>query len=167
MRSAAPVSCPCAVSCARRSIAARVAWAAVLALPFYLIPTVGKVQNYAPLHTAEVYELSGWAKANTGKEDLFVFPDAGRALHPGIFRVNAQRALYVDWKSGGQVNLLRHFAKGWWDRWQKAGGETYDPSKISRLGEYGIDYFVLKKVNKLADRSPVYENAGYVVYRAR
>ena len=33
---------------------------------------------------------------------MFLFPDVGHDLYPGIFRALSERALYVDWKSGGQ-----------------------------------------------------------------
>lgn len=153
----------CAAAAARWHSA--VAWAAVLVLPFYLIPQVGQVRNYPPLHHPEVYELADWARANTGKDDLFVFPDAGRELYPGLFRVYALRPLYVDWKGGGQVNLLRDFAYQWWDRWQKAGGEVYDPSKLDRLRHYGIDYVVLKQAHRVPTKTPIFENSKYVAYR--
>lgn len=153
----------CAAAAARWHSA--VAWAAVLTLPFYLIPQVGKVQNYPPLHHPEVYELADWARSNTQKDDLFVFPDAGRELYPGLFRVYALRPLYVDWKGGGQVNLLRDFGYQWWDRWQKAGGEVYDPSKLDRLRQHGIQYVVLKQAHRVSTHTPVFENSKYVAYR--
>lgn len=153
----------CAAAAARWHSAA--ACAAVLILPFYLIPTIGKVRNYPPLHHPEVYEVADWARANTSKDDLFVFPDAGRELYPGLFRVHGLRPLYVDWKGGGQVNLLRGFAYQWWDRWQKAGGEVYDPAKLNRLRAYGIEYVVLKQAHRVAARTPAFENSRYVVYR--
>ena len=50
---------------------------------------------------------------------IFVFPDAGHALDPGIFRCDALRAVYVDWKGGGQVNFFREFGEQWWFRWRQ------------------------------------------------
>ncbi|MCC6585833.1 MAG: hypothetical protein IT168_03865 [Bryobacterales bacterium] len=145
--------------------ASRVAWAAVLAFPFYLIPEVGKVRNYPPLHHPEIHELADWAQTNTKKDDLFLFPDAGRELFPGLFRVYALRPLYVDWKGGGQVNLLREFGYQWWERWNKTAGEVYDPAKLNGLRGYGIDYVVLKQAHRVRDREPIHENSRYVVYR--
>jgi len=153
----------CAAAAARWNSA--VAWAAVLLLPFYLIPQLGQVRNYPPLDHPEVHELADWARANTREDDLFVFPDAGRELYPGLFRVYALRSLYVDWKGGGQVNLVRDFAYLWWDRWRKAGGEVYDASKLARLRGYGIDFVVLKQAHRVAGQTPVFENPKYVVYR--
>ena len=50
---------------------------------------------------------------------MFLFPDAGHSLYPGLFRSEALRAVYVDWKSGGQVNYLKDFAGEWYTRWQR------------------------------------------------
>ena len=141
-------------------------WAliAALALPFYLIPEVGKVRNYPTLDHPEVHALAEWARANTDKDAVFQFPDAGQALYPGLFRVFAQRALYADWKGGGQVNLLEEFATEWWRRWQAAGNPEADPASLAALG---IDYVVMQPAHALAGREPAYRNAKYLVYRLR
>ena len=128
-------------------------------LPFALIPTMGKVRNYPAAHTVEMAELVDWARANTGKDALFQFADAGQAQYPGVFRARALRALYVDWKSGGQVNFLPAFAEEWWRRWELV-------EKVLPLTEYralGIDFVVLQKAHRVKDVQPIYENARYVV----
>ena len=128
-------------------------------LPYLLIPSWGEVRHYPQLHSDELRELSTWAKANTGKEKVFLFAGFGRSNAAGIFRVDAQRALYVDWKGGGQVNVLRGFAFEWWDRWQKAQVETYDPGKD--YATLGIDYVVAPP--ERAGSGAVYRNARYAV----
>ncbi|MEO8128047.1 MAG: DUF6798 domain-containing protein [Bryobacteraceae bacterium] len=130
-------------------------------LPFALIPTIGKVRNYQPVHTAEMAKLVDWAKSNTPKDAVFQFADAGQSLYPGIFRARALRALYVDWKSGGQVNFLPAFANEWWRRWTLM-------EKILPLQEYrtqGIDYVIFQPAHRLKDVPTVYENRRYLVYR--
>ena len=104
------------------------------------------------------------AQANTGKDAIFQFPDAGQALYPGLFRVFAQRTVYVDWKGGGQVNLLEDFATEWWKRWQAAGDPKATPESLAALG---IDFMVLQPAHALTGREPDYRNAKYVVYRLR
>ena len=69
------------------------AWAALALLPFFLYPTYGKVENYPQLLNPDLEELSRWARSSTGKEAMFLFPDAGRDLYPGIFRARAARRL--------------------------------------------------------------------------
>ena len=95
---------------------------------------------------------------------MFQFPDAGQALYPGLFRVYAQRALYADWKGGGQVNLLEQFANEWWERWQAAGNPKADPARLAVLG---IDYIVLQPMHAIPGRDPDYRNGKYLVYRLR
>lgn len=138
-----------------------VAMAAAALLPFALIPAMGKVRNYPAAHTVEMTELVDWARTNTPKDALFQFADAGQAQYPGVFRARALRALYVDWKSGGQVNFLPAFANEWWRRWRLV-------EKVLPLSEYralGIDFVVFQKAHRLKDVQPVYENGRYLVYR--
>lgn len=130
-------------------------------LPFLLIPTYGNVRNYPAALTMELNELSNWAKQNTPKEAMFQFADAGQNQDPGVFRARALRALYVDWKSGGQVNFLKSFASEWWSRWLSI-------EKVQPLANYkalGIDYVVFQTAHRLKDVQPVYENGKYVVYK--
>jgi hypothetical protein len=49
---------------------------------------------------------------------VFLFADRGKSLDSGIFRSEALRAIYVDWKGGGQVNYLPEPGLEWWSRWQ-------------------------------------------------
>lgn len=141
----------------------RPALTAALLLPVCAIPELANVRNYRALDHPEIHQVADWAHANTDKDAVFQFPDAQQALYPGLFRVYAQRALYVDWKGGGQVNLLEDFAAQWWARWQAAGA----PKKIdpARLAELGIDYLVVQPKNILPDGRLVYSNDKYLVYR--
>jgi hypothetical protein len=135
--------------------------ATVMVLPFLLIPTVGKVQNYAPVHTAELNAVAQWARASTPQDAMFQFANFGQQPEPGIFRARSVRALYVDWKSGGQVNFMRQFADEWWYRFQK----VQQPLSLTDYKALGVDFVVFKDKEQLKDFAPVYENARYVVYR--
>jgi hypothetical protein len=135
-------------------------WAPAVALSaFFAIPLAGAV-NYPSLHNDELADLSAWARANTPKDAVFLFADAGRALDPGIFRAEALRAIYVDWKGGGQVNYLSGFGEQWWFRWQQVNGRQIDLARYSGLG---IRYVVVRTAHRLR-AAPVYENSRYVVY---
>lgn len=138
----------------------------VMVLPFWLIPGPGKVVSYREIDHPEVHQLADWARANTAKEAVFVFPDAGQELYPGLFRVYALRGLYVDWKGGGQVNLLRDFAVEWWQRWQAVGQGKFDPGKWESLSKLPVDYVVLQAKNRVAGEV-AYENGKYVVYKMK
>src|SRR5579859_2017372 len=141
------------------------AMAAMLA-PFFLIPTWGRMQNYPMEHFPELTQLSQWARASTPKDAVFLFPDADQALYPGIFRAEAVRAVYVDWKAGGQVNFFKDLGEEWWSRWQNTMAAPFDPKNTASYRSLGIDYFVLQTKNQLPGDKPVFENGRFVVYQA-
>jgi hypothetical protein len=105
--------------------------------------------------------MIAWARTATPPDAIFAFPDAGKNPYPGIFRAEALRAVYVDWKGGGQVNYLPRFAAEWWFRWQQTMGVSVDLAEYSAMG---IGYVVLHAPDRLPE-PPVFENAGYRVYR--
>jgi hypothetical protein len=109
----------------------------------------------------ELNELSQWARLNTPKDAVFQFADAGQGQDPGVFRARALRALFVDWKSGGQVNFLPAFAAEWWRRWLL----VEKPLPLDQYRALRIDFVVFQKAHRLKDVQPVYENARYLVYR--
>jgi hypothetical protein len=137
---------------------------AIALTAFFAIPALGGVVNYPRLHTPELAQLSAWARAHTAQDAVFVFPDAGHALDPGIFRSEALRAVYVDWKGGGQVNFFRDFGEVWWFRWQQTVGRGFQAGDLTRYGGLGIGYAVVDVSHKLP-QPPVFENGRYAVYR--
>jgi Domain of unknown function (DUF6798) len=130
---------------------------------FFAIPAIGGVVNYPQLRTTELAQLAAWARAATPRDAVFVFPDAGHALDPGIFRCQALRAVYVDWKGGGQVNFFREFGEQWWFRWQQTTGRGFRASDLPRYTGLGIGYTVLNLADRLP-QPPLFQNARYVVY---
>jgi len=152
-----------ALGIATALLRARYALVAALAA-FFVIPTIGGVVNYPRLHTPELAQLSEWARANTSRDAVFLFPDAGHGLQPGIFRTEALRAVYVDWKGGGQVNYLAELGEDWWFRWQQTVARGFHPQDVPKYAGLGVQYIVLKK--RTAD-APLFENAAFAVYRTR
>lgn len=132
----------------------------VLAAAF-AIPNLGGVRNYPSLHTAEVDELARWAAAQTPRDAVFQFAGVGRGLEPGVFRARALRALYVDWKSGGQVNFLPKYSEVWKERWDR----TEKPQSLEVYQSLGIDYVVYTKATAPADAQPVFSTPNWMVYR--
>jgi hypothetical protein len=131
----------------------------VAALSFLLIPTVGGVRNYPALHTAELNDLARWARSATHKDAVFQFADIRRGLEAGVFRARALRAVYADWKAGGQVNFQHEFGKEWANRWRVV-------ERVKPLGKYrelGIDYVVYTAGKQPAGTTPVFQNARWVV----
>lgn len=134
------------------------AWPMVLAgvAPFLLIPVYGGVENYPHLETPALDEVAAWARANTPADAVFVFPDHGRGLQPGIFKVRARRALWVDWKGGGQVNYFEPVAQEWSRRWTMLQHNQWDPT---------VDYVVRKANRDLPGAARVFGNAEYWVFK--
>ena len=128
------------------------AWAPGLLVvgAMFLIVHAGGVRNYPAAHSAELDGLSNWARGATPIEAVFHFPDAGKELYPGIFRTRAERAVWVDWKGGGQVNFMEPLAREWWRRWSAlpAGKGEFLVRKAGRCGA-----------------SALYTNAKYCVER--
>jgi hypothetical protein len=137
------------------------AWAAAALVPFFLIPAVHK----AAAPPDDVTELLAWARSATPQDAVFLFPDAATDLYPGVFRARSLRAVYVDWKGGGQVNFLGSFAREWWARWQRVGAGRFDARQVAAYPGWGIDYFVLKRAHRLPGRATVFEDSGFLVYR--
>jgi hypothetical protein len=140
--------------------------AAIAALAAFFIPLSGVI-NYPELQRKPVEHLAGWAESNTWGGSLFLFPDSGHGFDPGIFRARSRRALWVDWKSGGQVNYFESFAREWWARWQETMEGDYSTKRLQGMLDLPVDYFVLQRRNRLAQIKPVYQNEKYVVYDSR
>jgi hypothetical protein len=135
-----------------------VAVAALLAIPGY-----GGIQNYPPLHTAQLDELAAWARTQTPKDAVFVFPYAAKRLEPGVFRAEALRAVYVDWKTGGQVNYFPEMAFEWWRRWQ----DLMVAPAVTDLGAFaarGIHYVITDPSHPVSGHTPLFSNKSYLVY---
>jgi hypothetical protein len=148
----------------RHSRVSYVALAAAPILPFFLIPAIGQVRNYAALHNADLDNLARWARHSTPKDAIFQFADAGQDLVPGVFRARATRALFVDWKAGGQVNFHKQFSELWWKRWQI----TEELHSLDRYRDARIDYVVFKGGSDTpAGATPVYSNSRYTVYKVQ
>jgi len=133
---------------------------------FVAIPLVAGIVNYPNLQTPDLAQLSAWASASTPKDAVFLFPDARRNVDPGIFRAEAQRALYVDWKGGGQINYIKGFGEDWWSRWNQTMLARPTKALLPKYNGLGIEYIVVRP----NDRLPIpalYENPSYVVYSTR
>jgi hypothetical protein len=139
---------------------------AVPVLAMFLLPLAG-VFNYPTIDKRPVAEVARWAEANTWGSSVFLFPDAGHSLSPGIFRALGRRALWVDWKSGGQVNYFESLGREWWSRWQQTMQGSFSPERLQGMLDLPIDYYVLQRSNRLASPKPVFENQVFVVYDAR
>ncbi len=129
---------------------------------FFAIPILGGVVNYPKLRTPALDGLITWAQSSTPRDAVFLFPDAGRHLEPGIFRSEALRAVYADWKGGGQVNYRQDFAIEWWFHWQQTM-QGFHAADLPRYEALGIRYVVRPLEDRLP-QAPVFQDSGYAVY---
>jgi hypothetical protein len=144
-------------------------WTALAApaLAVFALPGLAHVETFPKLDKKPVTELAVWAKENTWGSSMFLFPDAGHEPFPGIFRALSERALWVDWKSGGQVNYFQSFAEEWFPRFEQTMDGKFTAERLEGMLSLPIDYYVLDRKHSLAGVKPVFENRDYVVYDAQ
>ena len=80
---------------------------------------------------------------------------------PGIFRAEAQPALYAACKDGRQINYLSEFANQRWRRWLATAGNPHAPTNAEPYGKLGIDYLAGLPAHQITGCQPVFENASY------
>ncbi|MCW5966830.1 MAG: hypothetical protein KIT83_22515, partial [Bryobacterales bacterium] len=118
--------------------------------------------------TPQVAELAAWARVNTPADAVFAFPGFGRGSQPGVFRSQALRAVYTDWKSGGQVNFNADFARLWWQRWNEVmTAKEFSVDHAPRLMELGIDYVVIPPAQAPAEPTALFRNDSFAAYRTQ
>ncbi|MEO8592723.1 MAG: DUF6798 domain-containing protein [Candidatus Solibacter sp.] len=134
--------------------------------PFLMIARSGLVENYATLPRTDIESLAAWARAATPQDAVFLFPNARKDVAPAVFRARASRALYVDWKGGGQVNYFPDFAQEWWKRWQETreGRWNVRPVDLRRIAEMGVDYLVVPADRPIPGTEPLFVNPRFRVY---
>ena len=120
-----------------------------------------------PKEPSKVYELADWARTNTPVDSVFLFPDAGQSKLPGYFRYRSQRAVYVDWKGGGQVNFSRRFAVEWWHRWRVAISEVQPQGLAMELQKLPVDFVVTGLQSPIPELRSVHRTDTYNVYSVR
>ena len=89
----------------------------------------------------------------------------GRDKSPGVFRFYANRAVFVDWKAGGQANFSRSFAIEWGRRWEDTMERVPGLTKVQEFAQKGIDYLVTQKPHSVPNLNPAYETGTFYVYR--
>jgi hypothetical protein len=111
--------------------------------------------------------MAAWAEGSTWGSSLFQFPDAGKAIDPGIFRALSRRSLWADWQSGLIADVSDEAGQEWWSRWQANMADNYSTTGLQGMLPLPIDYYVLRQNHRLAGIKAVYENSEYVVYDAQ
>jgi hypothetical protein len=111
--------------------------------------------------------LAAWAERDTWGSSMFLFPDAGKQLYPGIFRAESRRAVWADWQSGIAVDYSAAGAVEWQSRWMATMNGVFSPQRVQAMLLLPIDYFVLTRANQLAGIRPVFTDDNFTVYDAQ
>jgi hypothetical protein len=136
-------------------------------LAIYALPGPAHVETFPKIDKGPVTELARWAQKETWGSSMFLFPDIGHEPWPGIFRALSERALYVDWKSGGQVNYFESLADEWYSRFEQTMDGKFTAARLQDMLSLPIDYYVLQCNHKVAGIKPVFENRQFAVYDAQ
>ncbi|MCU0229256.1 MAG: hypothetical protein MUF01_16625 [Bryobacterales bacterium] len=150
----------------RRRVLAAVLLALVTVAPFGILREGMGTNAFATdARSAEIAELAAWAQAHTDADAVFAFPGFGKGSQPGVFRAQALRAVYTDWKSGGQVNFSADFARLWWQRWNAVmTAKGWQSADAARLRALGIQYVVVPPGQAAPEWTPQFQNSAFVVY---
>jgi hypothetical protein len=145
-------------------------WKPLVLLPafasVFAIAATAHLGNTSKIDRNPIVELANWAEENTWGSSMFLFPDAGRELYPGIFRAESRRALWVDWKSGSLIPYFESLAVEWWQRWHDTMQGKFSPQRLQNMLPLPVDYYGLKRENELESIRPVFQNREFVVYDA-
>jgi Domain of unknown function (DUF6798) len=155
------------ITVAKRPASPRLACPSLPILTILLLlalPSIFKEPAAAP-DRREILNLASWAKSMTPVDAVFLFSDVGRDKSPGVFRFYANRAVFVDWKAGGQVNFSRSFAIEWGRRWEDTREGVPNLTKAQEFAGKGIDYLVTQKPHSVPNLNPAYETRTFCVYR--
>lgn len=148
----------------RKTVEACLWFLLLAALPFgAVLYRHGKVSA----EPSGIGEVAAWAEANTWGGSMFLFPDAGHALYPGVFRARSIRAVYVDWNSRQLAKYFERFACQWDERWRETMAGAYSPQRLQSFRSLPIDYYVLQRRNQIPAVTPAFANKNFVVYDAQ
>jgi hypothetical protein len=109
-------------------------------------------------------ELCAWARRETGKDDLFLFPTD---VASPCFRVYAERPLYVTFKDGSSA-FVSALGPPWLARWRNAEALYSDftaPAARDFCRTEGVTYLVREAKEKPVALPVAFENEGWKVYR--
>lgn len=115
----------------------------------------------------QLAEIAQWAQTSTWGGSMFLFPDAQRELYPGVFRTVAQRAVWVDWETGKQAAYFDSFADEWARRWHDTMEGSYSPDRLKSFLTLPIDYYVVKRKDRVQGARATFATADFLVYDAR
>lgn len=114
-----------------------------------------------------VNDVAGWAGQHTWGSSMFLFPDAGKSLYPGVFRAESLRPLWADWNSGAVAAYTEAGGFEWWNRWQTTMAGEFSIKVMEQSLTFPIDYYVVKNSDRLARVKAVFADRDFTVYDAQ
>ena len=139
---------------------------ALLALPVAAVFGLAAFDARVTDANKSVNELAAWAEEHTWGSSMFLFPDAGKGLYPGVFRAESLRPIWADWKSGAVAAYTEAGGIEWWNRWQATMENAFSVETIEQNLALPVDYYVLKNSDRLAGVKTVFGNREFIVYDA-
>ena len=139
--------------------------AAMFALAY--LHRAGLLRTEQQPEMARIHEVADWAERGTWGSSMFLFPDAANAIYPGVFRAESRRAVWADWKSGVAVDYSETGGVEWRKRWAATMEGRFSAERLQGLLPLPIDYYVLKKRDRLAGVRAVFANDEFTVYDAQ
>ena len=140
-----------------------------IAAPAVAVLTLGYLPGLYPARvpaTLATAELAKWADASTWGSSLFLFPDAGKAGYPSVFRAQSRHGLWVDWNTARGVAYSDTAAELWQTRWKSTMQNGFSTGHLQNMLPLPIDYYVLRRRNELAGARHAFMNRDFVVYDA-
>jgi hypothetical protein len=98
---------------------------------------------------------------------MFLFPDAGKGLYPGVFRAESRRPLWADWQSGAVAAYTEATGVEWWNRWQATMEGEFSVETMEQNLTLPIDYYVFRNPNQVSGVKAVFLNKDFTVYDAQ
>ena len=158
-------SAACAIAGLHRATTGKWQESAAFLLLAISIPIVLRQPN-ASSDDGNITQVAEWAQSSTWGGSMFSFPDAKRAVYPGIFRALSDRAVWVDWETGEQVAFFDNLADEWFRRWHDTMEGDYNERRLRNFLSLPIDYYVLKGKNAVHGVTPAFSTKQFVVYDA-
>jgi hypothetical protein len=146
---------------------ARIVTLAVPALACLALAQIRGLQPSPIPYRDSITGLAAWAEAGTWGSSVFLFPDAGKARWPGVFRAQSRHALWADWKSAQGVAYSETAAATWQEQWRRTMQNSYSTSRLEEMLALPVDYYVLQTQNQLTAQKPVFANRDFLVYDAQ
>jgi len=137
-----------------------------LASPVLAVVLLSHAGQRAVVNAPSTAALAAWADASTWGSSIFLFPDAGRAAYPSVFRVQSRHGLWVDWATARGVIYSDAAAARWKERWRDTMADGFSAARLESMLALPIDYYVVRSEHRLMGARQAFSTRDFVVYDA-